>query len=43
VRAAEYVRLLPQAVRELERRAAIGGVPVPRCDAEPIANLVAVG
>ena len=38
-RAAEYLRVLPPAVRELERRAAIAGVPVPRCDAEPIACL----
>ena len=41
--AAEYRRLLPPAVRELERRAALAGVPVPRCDAEPIAGLVAAG
>ena len=41
VRAAEYLRLLPPAVRELERRAAIAGVPVPRCDAERIAGLAA--
>ena len=41
VRTAEYLRLLPPAVRELERRAAIAGVPVPRCDAERIAGLAA--
>jgi glycosyltransferase involved in cell wall biosynthesis len=39
VRAVELVRLLPPAVRELERRAAIAGVPVPRSDVEPLARL----
>jgi glycosyltransferase involved in cell wall biosynthesis len=43
VRAAEYLRLLAPAVRELERRAACAGVPVPRSDAEAIAGLVAAG
>jgi glycosyltransferase involved in cell wall biosynthesis len=41
--AAEYLRLLPPAVRELERRAALAGIPVPRGDAEPIARLAAAG
>ena len=41
VRAAEYLRLLPPAVRELERRATSAGVPVPRCDAEAISRLAA--
>jgi len=41
VRAAELLRLLPPAVRELERRAAIAGIPVPRSDSEPLAELIA--
>jgi glycosyltransferase involved in cell wall biosynthesis len=41
VRAAELLRLLPPAVRELMRRAAIAGIPVPRSDAEPLAGLTA--
>ena len=43
VRAAEYLRLLPPAVHELERRAANDGIPVPRSDAEPIAGLATAG
>jgi hypothetical protein len=43
VRAAESLRLLPPAVRELERRAASAGVPVPRCDAEAIERLAKAG
>jgi len=39
VRSAELLRLLPQGVRELERRAAIAGVPVPHSDAEPLGRL----
>jgi hypothetical protein len=39
VRAAEYLRLLPLAVRDLERRAASAGVPTPRGDAPAIAAL----
>lgn len=39
VRAAEFVRLIPQGVRELERRAALSGIPVPRADAGALARL----
>ncbi len=39
VRAAEYLRLLPPAVRDLERRAASAGIPTPRGDAAAIAGL----
>ncbi len=40
VRAAEFLRLVPQGVRELERRAALAGIPVPRGDAEVLARLM---
>jgi glycosyltransferase involved in cell wall biosynthesis len=39
VKAAEFRRLLPQGVRELQRRAAIAGIPVPHTDAAAIAAL----
>lgn len=43
VRAAELRRLLPAAVAELERRAALAGIPVPRGDVEPLLRLGAAG
>ena len=39
VKTAEFLRLVPQGVRELERRAALAGIPVPRSDAAPLAGL----
>ena len=39
VKTAEFLRLMPQGVRELERRAALAGIPVPRSDAAQLARL----
>ena len=39
VKAAEFLRLVPQGVREVERRAALAGIPVPRTDAAALAGL----
>ncbi len=39
VKTAEFLRLVPQGVRELERRTALAGIPVPRSDAVPLARL----
>jgi glycosyltransferase involved in cell wall biosynthesis len=39
VKAAEFVRLVPQGVRELQRRAELAGVPVPHTDAAALAEL----